>query len=494
MVSIHKKTVIIIGAGFGGLSAAAYLARDGYDVTVLEKNDQPGGRAMVMKKLGYTFDLGPSWYMMPDVFDDFFADFGKKPSDYYQLKRLNPSYRVYTNKDKHDVSSQKDGGLQLFDDLEPGSADKVRKLLAETNKEYDLIRGHLLDKSYTSFKDLANTKALSFVKKPSLIRSYHNRVKKTVKNKDLQQILEFMVVFMGGSPQTIPALYSLLAHVDFNLGIWYPVGGFSAVVRGFEALCKELGVTFRYNAEVTRIETVQGHALAVYVGKERLTADIIIVNADYHFAETKLLDTAHRTYSEKYWQKKTMSPSGLLIFLGVNKKVPGLLHHTMFFDANWHNHFKQVFKTHTWVTRPLFYVCTPSKSDPTVVPKGKENIFILVPTAVGLKVDNTMRADLVSSVISRMEERMGTKFAGNIELQEVKGIDYFEDTFNAYKGNSFGLAHTLNQTANLRPRMQSKKVSNLFYVGQFTNPGTGVPIVILSGKVVAQLINKKIQK
>lgn len=487
-----KKKVVVVGAGFGGLSAAAYLARDGYDVTVLEKNDQPGGRAMILKKKGFTFDLGPSWYMMPDVFDDFFADFGKKTSDYYQLKRLNPSYRVYTNTEHHDVRTAKDGGLQLFDDIEPGSADKIRALLKKANKEYDLVREHLLMRDYMGFGDLVNPKALGMLAKPELIRPYHNRIKKAVNNEDLQKILEFMVVFMGGSPQNIPAVYSLLAHVDFNLGIWYPMGGFGAVARAFESLCKELGVTIRYNAEVTHIEIEENQACAVHVGNERIVADTVVMNADYHHAETKLLKHQNRSYSEQYWSKRTLSPSSLLIYLGVNKKVPGLLHHTMFFDADWHGHFNQVFKTKTWVTRPLFYVGTPSKSDPVVAPEGKENIVILVPIANGLQVDAAHRDELVSSVIARMEARIGTKFAEDIIVKEVRDTAYFEDTFHAYKGNSFGLAHTLAQTAPLRPRMQSRKVKNLFYVGQYTNPGTGVPIVILSGKVVSRLMSEKL--
>lgn len=489
-----KKKIVVVGAGFGGLSAAAYLARDGYDVTVIEKNDQPGGRAMVMHKKGYTFDLGPSWYMMPDVFDDFFADFGKKTTDYYQLKKLVPSYRVYTKSDRHDVKSNEDGGLQLFDDIEPGSADKIRALLKKTNKEYDIVREHLLERDYTGAGDLFNPKALGLLTKPELIRPYHSRIKKTVANEDLQKILEFMVVFMGGSPQNIPAVYSLLAHVDLNLGIWYPMGGFGAVARGFESLCKDLGVKFRYDSEVTRIDITKEGARAVYIGDERIDTDAVVVNADYHHAETKLIGQDYRSYPERYWNKRTVSPSSLLIYLGVKKKVPGLLHHTMFFDADWHGHFKQVFKTHTWVTRPLFYVGTPSKTDSSVAPEGKENIVILVPISNGLKVDKAHRDELVSSVIARMEARMGTKFADDIEVKEVKDIDFFEDAFNAYKGNSFGLAHTLSQTAPFRPRMQSKKVKNLLFVGQYTNPGTGVPIVVLSGKVVSRLLSEKLKK
>jgi len=487
-----KKKIIIIGAGFGGMSAAAYLARDGYDVTVLEKNNQPGGRAMVLKKHGYTFDLGPSWYMMPDVFTDFFADFGKKPSDYYELKKLTPSYRVYNTATHHDIKATYDGGLAVFDEVEPGSAERLAKLLEKTNKEYDLVRKHLLERNYVGISDMLNPKAIALLKNPELVRSYHSRIKKTVSDAELQKILEFMVVFMGGSPENIPAVYSLLTHVDFNLGIWYPMGGFGSVARAFESLCKELGVTFRYNSAVTKIVTKGGRTVGVEVGDEFIAADAVVVNADYHYADTQLLEKRDRGYSRGYWARKTVSPSALLIYLGVKKKVPGLLHHTMFFDADWHGHFKQVFKTKSWVTRPLFYTCTPSKTDPTVAPEGKENIFVLIPTASGLHVDESHKKELIDSIITRIEARVGAKFADDIEVKEVRDITYFEDTFNAYKGNAFGLAHTLKQTAVLRPRMQSRKLKNLFYVGQYTNPGTGVPIVVISGKVVAKLVNEKL--
>lgn len=487
-----KKKVVIIGAGFGGMSTAAYLARDGYDVTVLEKNDQPGGRAMVLKKHGYTFDLGPSWYMMPDVFDDFFADFGKTTNDYYELTKLTPSYRVYNTTTHHDIKASQDGGLALFDEVEPGSAERVEKLLDKTNKEYDMVRAHLLERDYTGIGDILSTKNIALLKNPELVRSYHNRIKKTVSDAELQKILEFMVVFMGGSPENIPAIYSLLAHVDFNLGIWYPMGGFGAVVKAFESLAKELGVTFRYNSPVTKIVTKGSKTIGVYIGEEFIAADIVVVNADYHYADNQLLDKKSRAYSRRYWSQKTVSPSALLINLGVNKKIPGLLHHTMFFDADWHGHFKQVFKTKTWVTRPLFYVCAPSKTDQTVAPNDAENLFILVPTANNLHVSESHKRELIDSIIARIEARVGTKFADDIVVKEIRDIDYFEDMFNAYKGNAFGLAHTLRQTAVLRPRMRSRKIKNLFYVGQYTNPGTGVPMVVLSGKVVSRLISEKL--
>ncbi len=488
------KNIAIIGAGFGGLSAACYLAKAGHSVTVYEKNSQAGGRAIVMKKKGYTFDMGPSWYMMPDVFDDFFADFGKKTTDYYKLDQLKPAYRVFTNTEHHDIKSVNDGGLQLFEDLEPGSAKKMKQLLAKTEDEYNRVREGLLEKDYSSSLDLIDPKILSFLKQPELVRSYHTRIKKTVSNEDLQKILEFMVVFMGGSPKNIPAVYSLLSHVDFNLGIWYPHGGFSVVVKAFEKLAKSLGVKFVYNAEVKHISVENHKAKSFIVNGQMQYADIVVANADYHFVETKLLDKKDQTYPKKYWSKKTLSPSGLMIYLGINKKVPGLLHHSMFFDADWHGHFDQVFNKKTWVTRPLFYVSTPSKTDSTVAPEGKENIFILVPVANGLKYDKAHKQELVESIIARIESRIGSKFAENIEFIDIKDQEYFEESFNAYKGNAFGLAHTLTQTAMFRPRMQSKKVNNLYFVGQYTNPGTGVPMVVLSGKVVSNLIENNLKK
>lgn len=486
------KKIIVIGAGFGGLSAAAYLAKAGHDVTILEKNDQPGGRAMVLKKKGFTFDLGPSWYMMPDVFDDFFADFGHKTRDFYKSIKLNPSYRVYTAGEHHDVRSVAHGGLKLFEELEPGSAPKIEGYLRKTRKEYEHVRSGLLERSYMDPLDVFNLDTLKMLAKPGLVRSYHNRVQKTVANEDLQKILEFMVVFMGGSPQNIPALYTLLSHVDFGLGIHYPLGGFGAVGRAFETVCAELGVTIRYGAEVTHIETSHGRTTGVWLGEEKLAADAVVANADYHHVETSLLPHNYQSYGESYWERKTLSPSALLVYLGVRKKVPGLRHHTLFFDTDWHGHFDEVFKHKQWSSRPLFYVGTPSITDASIAPEGCENIVMLAPMANGIVPTKAQRDELVSSLIARMEARTGTSFAEDIVVQEVRDASFFMDTFNAYRGNSFGLAHTLSQSAVFRPRMQSRKVSNLFYVGQYTNPGTGVPIVVLSGKVVARLVEEKL--
>lgn len=487
-----SKKVVVIGAGFGGLSAAAYLAKDGYDVLVLEKNNAPGGRALISKTKGFIFDLGPSWYMMPDVFDDFFADFGKKVSDYYKIVKLNPSYRAYSLGKILDVSNQADGGLNLFESLEPGSSARVAKFLEQTQKEYKIVRENLLDITYEKPTQVVNKATFKMIRNPKLLASYHNRISKVVSNPDLQKILEFMVVFMGGSPNNIPALYTLLAYTDFGLGIWYPQGGFESVVNGFETLGKELGVTYRYNAEVTSIESKNGQVKAVHVGKEKILCDAIIANADYHHVETKLLDPKDRSYSDKYWQSRVMSPSCVMIHLGLNKKVKGLLHHTLFFDVDWDSHFKQVFNTHEWSEEPLFYVCTPSKTDPTVAPKGSENIFILAPMSGGLKPTTTQVNKLADDVIKRLEAELGENITNSIVVKQVRAEQYFEDTLNAFKGNAFGLAHTLWQSALLRPNLKSKKLKNLTYSGHFTNPGTGVPMVVLSGKLAANITKRNL--
>ena len=486
-----NKKVAIIGAGFGGLSAAAYLSRAGYDVTVFEKNNQPGGRAMVYKSKGFTFDMGPSWYMMPDLFDDFFSDFGTTHKQYYHIKKLVPSYRVFTNTARHDVRPLDEGGLQLFDDLEPGSAQQIAQLLKSTSREYRHIRDHLLEKDYLSPFDIIDSKALAMLANPSLFRSYHARIKKTSNNADIQKILEFMTVFMGGSPQNIPGVYSLLSHVDLGLGIWYPMGGFGAVARAFESVAKDQGAKIMYNAPVTKIHTTQHAASHIEVGGERLPFDIIVANADYHFVETKLVPKNYQTYPERYWHKKVFSPSAMLMYLGVKKRVPSILHHTMFFDADWHGHFDQVFRKKEWSSRPLFYLANPSKTDTMVAPKGYENIVVLAPLANGLHPTDAQVEELAESLIARIESHAKTTIRGDLAVKKIVLMDFFADTFNAYKGNAFGLAHTLGQSAMFRPRMQSKKLGNLFYVGQYTNPGTGVPMVVLSGKIVARAVHER---
>lgn len=484
------KRAIVIGAGFGGMSAAAYLAKDGYEVTVVEKNAQPGGRAYTMKQAGFVWELGPSWYMMPDVFEEFFADFGHKVSDYYELKPLTPAYRVFDNDGSLDI-----GGLEatagVFDRVAAGDGAGLRRLLAVTERDYQSVRANVLTSDWLSWRQAVRPQVLRFLLNPEMVMSYDARIKRYIQDERLVRVLEFMTVFMGGSPRNIPGMYSLLAYVDMGLGISYPVGGFSAVARAFMHVGQEVGVTYRFDSEVTRIETVQGSVRGVkLVNGDELPADLVVANADYHHIQTQLLSAAARDISESKWARKTLSPSGLLVSLGVKGRLPGLLHHNLFFDTNWDEHFDAVFSSKQWSCDPLFYLCVPSKSDPQVALSGHENLFVLAPQAAGVEPSDTELAATVSHIVDRIERRAGAAVSEHIVAQDVRTASFFEETFHAYQGNAFGLAHTLRQSALFRPPVKARKVKGLYFVGQYTNPGTGVPMVVLSGKTVAGAVSR----
>jgi phytoene desaturase len=483
------KRVVIIGAGFGGMSSAAYLAQAGYEVTVIEKNAKAGGRAAVLEREGYTFDLGPSWYMMPDVFEEFFADFGKQVSDYYVLKTLEPSYRTFDDHDEPLDIGGKEQATELFDRVQQGAGKRLEQLLSQSESEYNTVRERILPMDWLSRKAAFEPGVLELLAKPSMLRSYHSRVVRHIKDQRLQRILEFMTVFMGGSPQNIPGMYTLLAHAGIGTGIPYPKGGFGAVARGFEELCKSLGVTFMYNTEADKIIASEGKIKGVRpLRGESLACDIVVANADYQHVQTRLLDSGDQDVPAHKWPRKTMSPSALVVCLGVKKQLPNLLHHNLFFDTGWKQHFDDVFVHKQWTTNPLFYLCAPSKTDPKVAPKGRENLFILAPQPAGSQPDDKIIQKTTDNIIARIGKKTGEEFAKDIEVKEVYAHDYFKTTFNAYQGNAFGLAHTFFQSAFFRPRMKSRKVAGLYFAGQYTNPGTGVPMVILSGKNVARVV------
>jgi phytoene desaturase len=482
--------VVVIGAGFGGLSAAAHLAQDGHAVTVLEATDQSGGRARVRKRDGFTFDLGPSWYLMPDVFEEWFASFGHVPEDFYELRNLYPSYRVFSEQRQFDVPVAPDV-FSVFEGIEPGSGKKLEQLLAATRSEYAEVRNGLLTLDGLQYRQVLQPDVLRFLSRSELARSYHGRIKQYVQDPDLQHVLEFMTVFMGGSPQNVPAYYSLLTHVDMNMGVRYPMGGFGAVARAFESVAREVGADIRYNKAVTRIEVDRNKVQAVWVGEERFACDAVVANADYQFVETKLLPSEARSYDEQYWSRRQISPSGLVAVIGVKRKLPELQHHNLFFDTDWDRHFDDVFTSKRWSERPLFYACVPSRTDASVAPKGHENMFLLAPMAAGTNPSQTEMDATTDAMLRRIEQKTGVSFMEDIVTREVLGPSYFTDTFNAYKGNAFGLSHTMTQSAVLRPRLQSKRVPNLFYTGQYTNPGTGVPMVIQSGQIAARLVRER---
>ena len=486
-----KKT-IVIGAGFAGLSAAACLAKDGFDVVVLEKNGTPGGRARQFQSDGFLFDMGPSWYWMPDVFERFFALFGKKISDYYDLKRLDPSYRVYyRNGDFMDVPSGIPALMELFENVEPGSAKALKKFLDEGAYKYAAGMNTLVYKPGLSFRELLDIDLLKGMWKLNVFQSLSKYVRKFFHEPRLISLLEFPVLFLGASPQKIPALYSLMNYADMALGTWYPMGGMYKIVEAMVKVAEEQGVTFKYNQAVTDIEVSNNSARGVWTDGKYHAADFVIATADYHHVDRDLLAPGAAQYSERYWNERTLAPSCLIFFLGLNKKVHNLLHHTLFFDEDIELHLSEIYDVPKWPTAPQFYVCCPSKSDDEVAPEGCENLFILIPVAPGLSDGESVREKYFEMVIKRIEKLTGEPLMSHIIFKRTYAHSDFRSDYNAFKGNAYGLANTLLQTANFKPSMASKKLNNLYYAGQLTVPGPGVPPSIISGQVAAsELLNR----
>ena len=482
-----SKNVIIIGAGFSGLSAACHLAKNGFKVTVLEKNEQAGGRARIMETNGYRFDMGPSWYWMPDVFDRFFEQFGKKTADYYELIRLNPSYQIFfTNKERVSIPANIEELYQTFETIEPGSGEKLKQFLAEAGYKYDVGMKDLVYLSGSSITDYINLKVLKGLLKTDLLTPFSKYARKFFKDPKLLQIIEFPTLFLGATPQNTPALYSLMNYADMKLGTWYPMGGMHQIVSAMSDLARSLGVEFHFNTPANKIVTNSKNEIeGVQVGKHLHEANIVVAAADYEFVEQNLLDITQRKYSKKYWDSRTLAPSSLIYYLGINKKINNLQHHNLFFDADMSVHADEIYDNPTWPSQPLFYVCCPSKTDPEVAPENCENLFILIPVATGLQDTPAIKDAYFQKVMARLESHIGESILPFVEYKQDYAQSNFIADYHAFKGNAYGLANTLLQTAFLKPAMKSSKVKNLYYTGQLTVPGPGVPPAIISGEIVA---------
>ncbi len=480
----------VIGSGFAGLSTATFLAHQGHEVTVFEKNSTAGGRARSFSENGFTFDMGPSWYWMPDIFERYFGLFGKKVEDYYNLIRLDPSYRIFFPDDEVDIPAGKQELYDLFESLEAGSAKKLEKFLKEAEFKYNIGINNLVHKPSLSPFEFINSEVISGVFRMQVFSSIGSHIHKNFKHPKLRSILEFPCLFLGGTPENTPALYSLMNYADLHLGTWYPMGGMVKIVEGMEKLAVEQGVSFKFDSPVKELVVDKDEISGVRINKELEEADFVVSGADYHHTETQLLDSSHRSYSEKFWNRQVMAPSALIYYLGIDKKVDGLLHHNLFFDEDFKDHAKELYDNPRWPSKPLFYACAPSKTDPHVAPEGKENIFILVPVAPGLKDSKEIRDKYLEVILDRMENRTSSNIRDHIVYKKSFSINDFKSEYNSFKGNAYGLANTLRQTAFLKPRIKSKKVKNLYYTGQLTVPGPGVPPALISGEVVANYVNK----
>ena len=483
-----RKNIKIIGSGFSSLAAACYLAQKGHEVTVYEKNATIGGRARQFKKEGFTFDMGPSWYWMPDVFERFFGDFDKKPSDYYELIKLSPAYRVYYGIDDFiAIADNLDEIIKTFESIEKGSGSVLAKFMADAKSNYDIAIKDLVYRPGVSALELITKETA--LKVGQFFSNISKDVRKKFNNERLIQILEFPVLFLGAKPSDTPSFYSFMNYADFGMGTWHPKTGMYDVIRGMESLAIELGVSFKKNAAIEKIIVENKKAVALQINGERLNADIILSGADYHHTET-LLDEEHRAYSEKYWASKTFAPSSLLFYVGFDKKIENITHHALFFDVDFNQHAKDIYDEPKWPDNPLFYANFPSITDETAAPKGMESGFFLIPLAPGIEDTEALREAYFEKIIDRFEALTQQNIKNNIIFKESFCKNDFEEVYNSYKGNAYGMANTLLQTAFLRPKLKSKKVENLYFTGQLTVPGPGVPPALISGKLVAELIEK----
>jgi len=481
-----------VGSGFAGLSAASFMAKAGWQVTVIEKNSIPGGRARQLKENGFTFDMGPSWYWMPDVFESYFEKFGKKVSDYYSLKRLDPSYRIYWNDGFTDVPADYHAFKKMVDEFEPGASEQLEKYLAEAAYKYETGINKLVHKPGRSFTEFIDRDIFKGVFRLDVFTSIKRHIHRYFKNQKMRQLMEFPVLFLGALPENTPALYSLMNYADIKGGTWYPRGGMYSVVKAMYELAIDLGVKFYFNEEVEQICIQNDSAKNLVTNRNVHEADVIISGADYHFTEENLLPENYRSYSKTYWEKRVMAPSCLLYFIGLNKKLKNVIHHSLFFDVPFEPHAKQIYDDPQWPTDPLFYVSVNSVTDDAVAPAGCDNMVLLIPIASGLTGDDEIiREKYFQQIITRMEKHTGQSILDAVIYKKTFSVSDFATEYNSFRGNAYGLANTLMQTAIFKPSCKSKKVKNLFYTGQLTVPGPGVPPCLISGEVVAKEVIKE---
>ena len=482
-----NKHIAIIGSGFSALSASCYLAQDGYDVSVFEKNATVGGRCRQIKKEGFTFDIGPSWYWMPDVFEKFFGDFGKSSSDFYELDKLSPAYKIFFEDEVITIGDTLDKICDEFERIEPGSSKALKKFIKKAASNYEIAINKVVLKPGISPFELVTPETALRV--DQFFKTISGDVRKSFKNPKLISTLEFPVLFLGAKPSKTPSFYSFMNYADFGLGTWHPKGGMYEIIKAMTSLAESLGVIIHTNSPVDKINVENKSTTSIIINGETKHFDIVLSGADYHHSET-LLDQKYRQYSEAYWSKKTFAPSSLLFYVGFDKKLKNVEHHNLFFDTNFEAHAEEIYDNPQWPKDPLFYANFPSVTDDSMAPKNNETGFFLIPIAPGIEDTDELRAQYFDIIMSRFEKLTNQNIKNNIIFKESFCVKDFIKEYNSYKGNAYGMANTLSQTAFLRPKLKSKKVNNLYFTGQLTVPGPGVPPSLISGKLVAELIIK----
>ena len=486
-----RKKIAIIGAGFSGLSAAAFTAQSGFEVHVFETHDQPGGRARQFAiKEGYVFDMGPSWYWMPDIIEKFFAHFEHKSSDFYTLKSLNPQFEMIFSNDKMSIPNDFDELKKLFEQIEKGAGKQLERFMKSAKFKYEVGMNEFVNKPCYNWLEFASLKIAKSSFKLDLLTNFKNYVAKYFKDEKLRTIMEFPVIFLGASPKNIPALYSLMNYGGYALGTHYPMGGFYQLVLAMKKIAENQGATFHFNHTVENINVEKDKVNSLTINGKIHHFDAVIASSDYHHTES-LLSKEYRNYTEENWNSRTFAPSCLIYYLGIKEVIPNLKHHTLFFENDLEGHISSIYEEKDWPEKPLFYSCCPSKTDPTVAPKGKENLFLLMPIAINIKDDEAVREKYLLEMVGRLEKHTGIiDLMSKVEYKRSYCVSDFKDDYHAFGGNAYGLANTLNQTAVFKPKIKNKKLKNLFYTGQLTVPGPGVPPAIISGKIVATEIIK----
>lgn len=509
---IRMVRTIVIGGGVSGLSAACHLAAAGSDVHLLERHSMLGGRARVWQQEGFTFDMGPSWYWMPDIYERFFNAFGSSSGEHYELRRLDPSYRVFWEDGRIvDVPASFAALQDLFEQWELGSAAKLVEFMQIAKKTYE--RG-MLSYAFRPSLGLWEFCDFEFLRESlrlGLLRSLRSQVAEFFQHPFLRQLVEFPVLFLGAGADRIPAIYSLMTYADMVLGTWYPMGGMYKVIEGMAHVAESVGVRLNTGCDVSRISVAQHRVVGIELGRggsssllfneegsneedaraaNACATDVVVCAADYHHGDQDLLLPEHRSYSKRYWRKRTLAPSCLLFYLGVKGRVSGLLHHNLFFDESLDEHAFEIYTQPRWPHKPLFYVCAPSKTDPSVAPPDCENLFVLIPVAPGLSEDDELVAKYFAYVLDKIKQWTGEDISNRLLVKRVYAPSEFQRDYRALRGNAYGLANTLLQTAWLKPRLKSKRVKGLYYTGQLTVPGPGVPPCLISGEVVAKVIQE----
>lgn len=486
----NMKKVTIIGSGIAGMSAACYLAKNGYDVNVIDKNDNCGGRLSRIEKDGFIFDKGPSWYWMPDIFESFFNDFGKTTSDYYSLKRLDPSYKFFTRNQVYDIPANFDDMCKLFEKIEKGSSKKLKNFIEKAEFKYNMSIKDFLKMEGQSFSEFLKPSIIKNLNKLNIFMSLRKHISKFFKNEDLKHLLEFPSMFLGGSPANTPGVYSLMNFADIKGGTWYPSGGMYEISNALKKMMKQLKVKVNLNTNIVKFHIVNGKIdHAICSNNYKYKADLFLCNAEYPFVQSNLIDKKYQSYSSEYWKKKTTSPSALIFYIGLSKKIDFLEHHNLFFDEDFDKHLNDIYNEKTTPDKPLFYICCPSKSDIDVVPNNNsENLFVLIPLSTYSEPSEIDIENYFNYVIKKIEKIEKKDIRNQIKVKMTYTRKNFIDDYNSYNGNAYGLANTLFQTAYFKPKIKDKKINNLYYCGHFTVPGPGLPPSLLSGKISSDLI------